>query len=371
MPPIENQEPADDLRSVLESAVDSASDDTGAPEGAGEATGAPTAGAEQPPGYVDPAQAPAAPAAASVQPGQPAPAETQQARAQAPAPAQVADNSPFAKAPGSWTPGARESWNQLPAEVKQEVWKREREATRALTMSTEARKWQDDFNRTMQPYLGFIAAENSTPMQAVNNMMQSAALLRVGTMEQKVAFAADVIKRYGIDLQALDSVLAGQQVRPDPQMQVQQLVQQQLAPITQMFQQQRAQEEYALQAQVDNDLDSFVNAANPDGTPKHEFFPDVQDLMADIVEVASRRGESVSLTAAYERAIMMHEPVRRVIEARKQRQSANRMTQVANQARGTAVSVVPSAEVEMSGGPAPGDSLRASIEAAFSQQQGR
>ena len=314
-----------------------------------------------------PTPAPVIGTPAPVDPNAPAPVAATPAE---PAPAPNDGNNPYAKAPGTWTPVARESWSNLPPEVKQEVWKREREASRALTMSTEARRWQEDFNKTMQPYLGFIAAEQSTPLQAVNYMMQTAAALRVGTPQQKVQLVAQIIGQYGIDLEALDTVLAGKTPQYNPQVAIEQMVNQRMAPIMQQIQQQNFQQEQQLQQQVDSDLTNFVNATDEKGRPKHEFFQDVQDVMADLIQVSTQRGHTLGLTEAYERAIMMHEPVRRVIEARKQRQSATQLTAAATQAQGTAASIVPSNEVEVVK-PAAGNSIRASIEAAISAQQGR
>lgn len=363
------------LRETLESAVSAAEAPSPAPAPieAPSPAPAPALGAPTP---VDtsgtPAPAPIgapAPASAPIDPNAPAPVAATSAEP-TPAPAPNDGNNPYAKAPGTWTPAARESWAALPSEVKQEVWKREREASRALTMSTEARRWQDEFNKTMQPYLGFIAAEQSTPLQAVNYMMQTAAALRVGTPQQKVQLVAQIIGQYGIDLEALDTVLAGKQPQFNPQAHIESLVNQRMAPLMQQIQHQNLQQEQQLQQQVDADLTNFVNEVDEKGNLKHEFFQDVQDVMADLIQVSVQRGARLGLTEAYERAIMIHEPVRRVIEARKQRQSAAQLTAAATQAQGTAASIVPSSEVEVVK-PAAGNSIRASIEAAIAAQQGR
>ena len=154
---------------------------------------------------------------------------------------------PVAKAPGSWTPAAREEWANVPATVKQEVWKREREASRALTVSADARRLQQEFSQTIQPYLGFIVAENSTPLKAVDQMMRTAAVLRVGTAQQKVQLVAQTIKQFGVDLEQLDAFLAGQApAAVDPATLVQQQVQQALAPI---LNERRQQTQFAQQRQ--------------------------------------------------------------------------------------------------------------------------
>ena len=361
------QEQDFDIRSAIEAAVtevEEPSEATTAPETPPESQEPPTPAPESAP--PTPSEPPAATPPAD--PATPTPTDSAATPPEAAKPpADPPPPTPDAKAPGTWTPGAREKWATLPNEVKQEVWKREREASRALTMSTEARKFADQFGQTMQPYLGFIAAEKSTPIEAVANMMQTAAALRVGTPQQKVQIVAEVIRNFGVDLGALDSVLAGQRPEFNPMTQIDQIVNQRLAPVMQMVEQQnrnRQFQEQQFEQQVQTELTTFAN------DPKHEFYSDVQDVMADLMEVSHRRGAPMGLTEAYERATLLHEPVRRVIEARKQRESAQQATQQARQAKGNAVSITPSAEAS-NVVPVVGDSVRASIEAAFNAQQGR
>ncbi len=269
------------------------------------------------------------------------------------------------KAPGSWTPAAREKWATTDPEVKQEIWKREREAQRALTQSSEARKFSQEFNNTIQPFLGFIAAENSTPLQAVQHMMQTAALLRVGTPQQKVTMVADLIRSYGIDLHALDSVLAGQMPQFNPQMALQQEIQRQLQPVQQLLQTHQTQakhQEQLLEQEVASEWEQFSS--------QNEFAEDLRETMADLIEIATRRGQHMGLTEAYERATLMHEPVRRVIEGRKQAQAAQEAAKRARNARNAAGSITPSSETGVVQ-PVPGDSIRSALEFAIAQQQGR
>lgn len=345
--PTTEEEP-EDLRGAIAAAMDEHAGDVETPEG------------ETPPETPPEGETPETPPEVPETPGTPEPKPETPAAPPAPEP----EPSPDAKAPGTWTPTAREKWQTLPAEVKQEVWKREREASRALTISADARRAQHEFERTIQPYLGFIAAEKSTPLQAVNNMMQTAALYRVGTPQQKAEVTAQIIKQFNVDLRALDSILAGQPAQYDPNTIIDQRIQAAIAPLQQEREQMVQQQQLRLDLEVDNELNNFI------ADPKHEFYEDVRDTMADLMEVASRRGIQMGLTEAYERATLLHEPVRRVIEARKQAEAAKASTQRARQARGAAISVTQSAEVQRA--PAdPGDSIRSAIEAAMSKTEGR
>jgi hypothetical protein len=301
---------------------------------------------------LDPNAAPAAPAT----PAAPAVVDPNAAPA-APA-TSMANPDRYARAPGSWTPQAREHWATIPAEVREEIWRRDTEVSRALTTSTQARKFATEFEQVVQPYLGFIAAEGSTPLKAFEYMMQTGALLRVGTPVQKAQAVAQIVKQYAIDLHALDSILAGQSVQENPQALVEQAVQRALAPITQQFQQRQHSQTAGIDQQIDQEIAAFAS------DPKNEFFNDVKDIMGDFIAAASQRGQRLSLTDAYERATLAYEPVRRVIEQRRSQSAAQQSQAVAQAARNAAVSIQPSA-VSQTTHVTPGDSIRDAVEFAI------
>ncbi|GAG06616.1 unnamed protein product, partial [marine sediment metagenome] len=133
-------------------------------------------------------------------------------------------------APAAWTPGPREHWEALPADVKAEIGRREQEISVGLRDSADSRKLASDFKETIAPFQHFIQAENSTPLQAVSNMMRTAAVFRTGTAQQKAQTAASIIKNFGIDIQMLDSMLAGS-YQDDP---VQRQIETAVAPYREM-----------------------------------------------------------------------------------------------------------------------------------------
>ena len=119
-------------------------------------------------------------------------------------------------------------------------------------------KAYDAVMRTIQPYEAFIKAKNSNPLQAIDNLMSTAARLRTGTAPELAHMVAGIVKQFGVGrfgntfIEQLDSALAGQQVQADPQqMALQQALDQRLAPVQQMlsqFQQaQMAQQERVAQ----------------------------------------------------------------------------------------------------------------------------
>ena len=97
---------------------------------------------------------------------------------------------------------------------------------------------------------------------------------------------------------------------------------------------------------------------------KHEFYGDVRKQMADMMEVAERHGQEMSLEEAYQSCCMLHPEIKRIIVGRQSQQSAQSLTQAAQRSKNAAVSVRGAAPV---GNPnqAEPSSIRDAIEAAI------
>lgn len=214
------------------------------------------------------------------------------------------------RAPNSWKPAIREHWGKLPPEVRAEVNRRELEIQQTLSQTAQVRKFANDFAQTIQPYSHLIRSQNSTPLQAVNNLMQTAAGLLQGNMEQRARIVSDIIANYGVDIKILDQVLSSGGYNPNQQAQVQ-AVPQWAKPLfgfmenVQTLQQQR-------QHQMQQEAEQAIQAleAKP-------FFDDVREDMADLMEAAANRGRVLSMEQAYEKAIALNPEIAKVIEQRK------------------------------------------------------
>ena len=278
------------------------------------------------------------------------------AEAQKPA---VAD--PYGKAPQSWKPGAREAWSHLPPDVRAEVYRREKEVARVVQESAQARQITDYIGQLQQKFAPALQAEGVDALTASANLMNLASRLRFGTPIEKATLAAQIIRSYGVDVEALASVLDGQpmpqQGQQQPQMMTDPRVDQLLAQL-QGLQQQRVEQ---VQQRAVEEVESF-------GSSK-EFFEDVREDMADLLEVAARRGIDLSLEQAYERACQMQPEISKVLAARAEAQRAGTARQSTQRARVAASSVrgTPSG-VSTNAQP---DSLRAAIEAAIDDSSGR
>lgn len=245
------------------------------------------------------------------------------------------------RAPASWKPEAREHWAQLPENVRAEVARRETEVARTLQETAEARKTAEAVMKTIEPYQAFIKAENSNPLQAIDNLMSTAARLRTGTAPELAQLVAGIVNQFGTGrfgngfIEMLDSALAGQTPKQDPQqLAMEQVLNQRLAPVQQMltqFQQaQIAQQQQVAQA-AQTEVATFLEKA--------EFGNDVREDMADLLETAQRRGQNLSLAEAYKKACLMNDNVRAVLTQRMQAKGAQSSTQAAQKAKSAAVQV--------------------------------
>jgi hypothetical protein len=323
---IEEEQAEPSLRDTLEAAINEAEEST-APEG--QDTAEPVAAsAEAPEGRTrdEHGRFAAKETAEAAHPGaRPDPA------AGSPAVEPGAEPPAALKPPISWKALAREAWAELPAAVQAEVSRREREIDQRLNESAEMRKMGERLAQVAEPFREFIAAEGSDPVTAAHNMFQTAAQLRVGTPGQKAQLIAHLVNQFGVDVQLLDRSLAGQGI-PQQAMQPQQpLHDPRLDQLLAARAVARAAKDAEVQANADQEVASFGEG--------HEFFEDVREVMADLVESAQRRGQNLSLEQAYEKACRIDDGISAILSQRAQAQAAATTQQRTAAARRAASSV--------------------------------
>lgn len=286
---------------------------------------------------------------------------------------QVADqtsaNQQAMRPPASWKPEARETWSALPPAAQAEISRRESEMARAMTETAGARQFAENMTQIIAPYMPMIQADGGNPFTAVQNLFQTAATLRTGTPADKARLVAEIVGSFGVDVGLLDSALAGvplqQQGGADPAVlsEVQRLLDQRLAPVQQIMsaaQQRAARQDQEARGHAQAEIERFA------ADPKNEFFSDVRDIMADLVEVAHRHGRDMPLESAYRQACQLHPDVAKVMLARSTSTSAQRLTAAAQRARAAAVSVSGAPIAGPAGEATPADdSIRSHIEAAM------
>ena len=211
--------------------------------------------------------------------------------------------------PVSWKAGAKQHWSQLPPEVRSEVLRRERETDKVLRESSDARKFQDSFQEVVKPFEHLMAAEGVQPLQATRNLMRTAAGLQTGTPQQKASLVAKLIRTYGVDVVMLDDMLVpgegqetgGNGTQPaGGDQRVYEYIDQKLAPVNKLLSgvdEARQKQQQETDASIEEELNAF------EADPQNIFYADVQEDMADLIEMAARRRRSMSLKEAYDLAV--------------------------------------------------------------------
>jgi hypothetical protein len=220
------------------------------------------------------------------------------------------------KPPASWKAGAKERWSSLPPEARAEINRREREINIGLQQAAEKSRFADTFARTIEPYRASMAAEGVTdPMVAVSNLLQTANTLRMGTTVQRATTIAKLIEYYGVDLPTLDGILAGNaQTAVNPTSQFEELLNQKLAPLQQMLQYQQQQEQFSQQQlyqEANETIEQFIESG------KAEYFEEVREDMADLLDMAAKRGRQMSIQEAYDRACLAHPEISKIVQRQK------------------------------------------------------
>jgi hypothetical protein len=221
------------------------------------------------------------------------------------------------KAPTAWKPGAREHWAKLPPDVRTEINRRELHIRQTLSQTAGVRQFAQEFAQVINPYSHLIRAQNSTPIQAVRNLMGTAAGLMQGSQQQKSAILAEICQNYGVDLVEFDKYLStnwdvqagrlkngGNQQRMEapPQWAQPLLAMQQQIQQTMEAQEQRTRQE----------ADEKIAAME-----SQPFFEDLRDDIADIMEIAAKRNISMTIQKAYEKAIQLSPEISKIMTQRK------------------------------------------------------
>lgn len=276
--------------------------------------------------------APGVDAAPAPEPGAP---NVPPAASSAPQPA--AQPAAALRPPASMRPEARAQWDKVPLEVQAEVHRRDREVNDALRSSAEARRFHEEFRQTVAPYESMIRSEGSEPIKAVENLFKTAAALRTASAPVKARMVAEIVRDFGIDVVMLDSALSGTLPPPAPPPPYVQQLQQELEPLREFvsqFRQQRETVQARTQAEAAAEIEEFF--ADEEANP---YVNDLREEIADILEVAARRGVQMSLRDAYSRATMLHPTISKLVENRGVAQTVAQQNAAAQRARNAAASV--------------------------------
>lgn len=105
-------------------------------------------------------------------------------------------------APVSWKPEFKAHWDKVPAELRPYMHQREGELARGFQEVASARSAASAVLGEFAPYAEQLQRENTTPVQAIRTLLQTAHSLRTGGNEYRKAIILNLAQQYGVDLSA-------------------------------------------------------------------------------------------------------------------------------------------------------------------------
>jgi hypothetical protein len=265
------------------------------------------------------------------------------------------------KAPLGWGPTRDALWAKVPADVRSAISKREHEIQQGMSQAGRIKQVAEEYHQVIMPFEHVIKSMNSTPRQALTNVMQTATALIVGTQAQKVAVLTEMIERYGVDLPELDKALTaslskkGSNPQPQQQQALDPRLLQQLQPLFSL-QQRLEQAEGQKQTQLQTEAAEAINSVAGE-----QYFADVRDDMADIMEISAKRGVIMTIKQAYDKACQIHPEIGKLMArpaARTTVDAVARARRASSTVRGAPASAVQNSKMDR----------RAALEAAWDSQ---
>jgi hypothetical protein len=268
-----------------------------------------------------------------------------------------------APAPTSWKPAAREVWAQIPPAAQAEIARREHDMRSALAEAAQHRKTGETWQRAVAPFEASIRANGGDPAATVGQLLQTQQALHFGTAETKAQLLATMTHEFGTKMHGdafINAYVAALEGRPSqtPQMAPQEFRDPRVDQLMAQMQQAQAQRQQVAMSQAQTEAQSFASS--------HEFFNDLRSTMADLLEMADKNGQTLSLEDAYNRAVHFHPDIAQIVEQRKAAERAKQGNASIQRARIAGSSLrTQSAPVVGGGKPL---SLRDQIEAAMDAQ---
>jgi hypothetical protein len=273
------------------------------------------------------------------------------------------------KAPAGWKPSEREQWSKIPRPLQERITAREKEMADVMANTKQARSVNDYVSKMGETY-GNLAKEAgfNHPLEAATAALGTMRTLSGGSTREKAQEVASLINQYGIDIETLDDALVnmpspkGQQQRDPQSARLEQMMEERLRPFQEMMTNQQRQ-----QQQAEQQRGQQATQAVQEFSQNAEFLNDVREDMADIIELAAKRGVDLTLQQAYDRACNAHPEIANVIMQRRE-QDQIKGNQSSLQSKRSAASSI-SGRKSGSGGSSGGSSLRDTLAQAYDEAQ--
>jgi hypothetical protein len=273
--------------------------------------------------------------------------------------------APPMPAPRSWSDQEKPLWGKVPPEVQAVINRREADFHRKVTEQDEIRSAGTQFMAVANKYAPVIQARGKTPTAYFEQLLGIVSQLDSARSPQERAQVFDQIARQqGVDLR---QVLGG--TSPQPQVQLQTLVEQTVQQRLEAWQAQQAQaQEQAVMQATTGEIEAFRSKVNEQGLPAYPYFDHVVNLMAGLVQ----SGTADTLEKAYDLAVRAHPETSKLLaeaeKAEAQAKEAKRLAAEKAKRKGGSIKGSP-------GGALPGNAkdrtLRDELRSAFEEARSR
>jgi hypothetical protein len=237
--------------------------------------------------------------------------------------------------------------------VQEEAIRIDREVRRTMQESAEARQGYQKFREIFTPVEPILRANNVDPHKFTSDAVQLVMTLSAGAPQIKAQAIAGLIRVYNIDIPILDGLLSGQAQPVSPEVYRDPRVDQ----LMQTIEQAKSQREQQLEAQARAQL------AEIEG---EEYFEDLREDMADLLDLAAKRNLALTPREAYNRAALMHPEISKVLQQREAARAAANPSGSTLRSKLAASSIKGTAEAPNPNG-AQSRSMRDEIAAAWDQ----
>jgi hypothetical protein len=206
------------------------------------------------------------------------------------------------KAPSAWSPAAREKWNSIPADIRQEIVRREEASVAGVRQLKEQYVPMERFIQSISPVLQDAQRAGVAPHEYIGGVMQSAKLLQTADTPAKFQEILRIADQFGVPLREVINASVGQDIL-SKSAQPQTNIPPELAAELREMRQWRSQFE---DRSVNTQIEEFAKSA--------EFFNDVHSKMAGIFDA----GMANTLQEAYDQACWATPNIREVLLQRQQ-----------------------------------------------------
>lgn len=256
------------------------------------------------------------------------PPEEAEAKAQTPTPKPAAVD--VSRPPPGLGPLARAKWDATPPEVREDLWRREKETAQALRTSAEARQVREAFERVTQPYQHHFRAAGVDAVTATQALYDAFGRLAGPDKSAAAHQAVQLIRSYNIPLDLLNEALGGEPAQGGQQSgQAPAGVPPEVLAKLQALEAQVQQ----FQASRDSGATDWARQQLEQFAASHEFFQDVRG------DVAKLYAAGYELEQAYEMAVHANPQTREALRQRETEAQAAEKEKAAQRARAASVSV--------------------------------